>query len=332
MESRTKRRLSVAELDTLIRAALGAGVLTSNELADGFANAVWRLGLDDGREVVLKVGPPPGLRLLTYERHLLRTEAAVYELAGPAGLPLPALLHASFDDPALGGDHLILSALDGVPWNQVTLPPEDEEAVRYELGRHLARLHAIPGTGVFGYPHAGLTGPTWRDAFGAMTGALLGDAVHYATPLPAAVPEIAALIETASPALDEVVSPSLVHFDVWPGNVFLTRGPGAGSGRIQALIDHERAFWGDPLADFVTPTIFEEIRDDDPLVAGYLDAGGTLELTEAARTRVALYRVYLYLILLVENGPRQYPEESYARIRDLATRSLERSLADLRDT
>jgi hypothetical protein len=46
--------------------------------------------------------------------------------------------------------------------------------------------------------------------------------------------------------------------------------------------------------------------------------------------RMALYRVYLYLIILVENGPRQYPEESYARIRDLATRSLAQSLDVLR--
>ncbi|GII27901.1 phosphotransferase family protein [Planotetraspora mira] len=328
MDSRTKRRLSAAELDALVRGALGTGVRSSEELADGFANAVWRLDLEDGRQVVLKVGPPPGLRLLTYERHLLRTEAMVYRLAEPAGLPLPSLLHAAFDDPVLGGDHLILSALDGVPWNQASLSPAEEAPLRHELGRHLARLHTIPGTGVFGYPFAGLTGPSWREAFLVIVGALLGDAVHYGTRLPAPVEEIAALITAAAPTLDEVVTPSLVHFDIWPGNVFLT-GEGRDR-RIQALIDHERAFWGDPLADFITPTIFEEIREDDPLVTGYREAGGTLLITPGAEVRADLYRAYLYLILLVENGPRQYPEEAYARLRDLATSSLVRSLDALR--
>ena len=56
-----------------------------------------------------------------------------------------------------------------------------------------------------------------------------------------------------------------------------------------------------------------------------------MELTPAARTRLDLYRAYLYLILLVENGPRQYPEAEYARIRDRATTSLTGVLDRLED-
>jgi aminoglycoside phosphotransferase (APT) family kinase protein len=331
MESRTKRRLSAAQLDTLIHGALKTRVASAEELTDGFANAVWMLNLDDGRRVVLKVGPPPELELLSYERDLLRTEALVYHLATPIGLPLPRLIHSGFDDPVLGGDYLIMSALDGVPWNQVpSLGDADERALRHQLGRHLAMLHTIPGQGVYGYPYAGLTGTTWRDAFTVMMGALMDDAVRYATPLPCSLVEIAGAIHSSVQALDEVTVPALVHFDVWPGNVFLTLPPG-GPPEIQALIDHERAFWGDPLADFVTPTIFGELTDDDPMLAGYREAGGKIDLTPEARKRDALYRVYLYLILLVENGPRQYPEESYARIRDLAIAGLTSRLAFLRE-
>jgi aminoglycoside phosphotransferase (APT) family kinase protein len=323
MDSRTKRQLSPAQLQTLISDALGAGVVSAEELADGFANAVWRLGLDDDRTVVLKVSPPPDLKLLTYERELLRTEALVYRLAAPAGLPMPELLHAAFDDSRLGGDYLILSALDGTPWNHATLADADHKALRFELGRYLALLHSIPGDGVYGYPGARLTAPTWRAAFLVMTGAILDDAVRYSTPLPLSLVEIAKLIHTNAAALDEVTTPALVHFDVWPGNVFLSLTDG--KPRIQALIDHERAFWGDPIADFTTPTIFDSLRADDPLLAGYRTAGGKVELTREALVRDALYRAYLYLILLVENGPRQYPEEDYARVRDLATTHLIRA-------
>ncbi|MGS2645584.1 phosphotransferase [Streptosporangium sp. LJ11] len=312
MDSRTKRPLAPAELDALARRALGAGLSSATELTDGFANAVWRLALLDGREVVLKLSPPPELEQLRYERDLLRTEAMVYDLAGPAGVPIPELLRAGFDDPVLGGDYLILSALDGVPWNRAKPAEADRRALRRELGGHLARLNAITGD-VYGYPHAGLTGDTWREAFLTMTGALLADAGRYATPLPRPVPEIAAAIESGAGALDEVVTPRLVHFDVWPGNVFLTRDE---TPRIQAIIDHERAFWGDPLADFVTPTIFGRLDESDPIIAGYREAGGVVEFTGPARTRMALYRLYLALILLVENGPRQYPEKEYASLRD----------------
>ncbi|WP_219463521.1 phosphotransferase family protein [Nonomuraea rhizosphaerae] len=319
MDSRTKRRLSPAQLDDLARRALGAGVSASTELTDGYANAVWRLTLDDGRQVVLKLAPPPDLDQLSYERNLLRMEAAAYELAAAAGVPVAALLRAGFDDPVLGGDYLMLAALDGVSWNDVK--PDGEAALRRELGRLLARFNAVTGE-VFGYPHAGITGATWREAFLAMVGALLADTERWPTPLPLPVAEIAAVFEAASPVLDEVRTPHLVHFDVWAGNVFLDL---SGPPRIQAIIDHERAFWGDPLAEFATPTIFGELREDDPLLAGYREVT-PLELDAAARTRLDLYHAYLYLILLVENGPRQYPESEYARVRDLSTAALTSAL------
>jgi Ser/Thr protein kinase RdoA (MazF antagonist) len=319
VNSRTKRRLSDAELDALARRALGAGVTASTELTDGFANAVWRLALDDGREVVLKLSPPPELEQLSYERNLLRMEAEANGLAAAAGVPVPTLLGAMFDDPVLGGDHLLFGALEGVSWN--TVKPAEEDSLRRELGRHLARLHTVTGD-VFGYPYAGITGATWREAYLAMACALLADVDRYPTPLPLPAAEIGAVLTAASPVLDEVVTPRLVHFDVWAGNVFLdlTATP-----RIQAIIDHERAFWGDPLAEFVTPTVFGDLREDDPLLVGYREVT-PLELTPAAHVRLDLYRAYLYLILLIENGPRQYPEEEYARLRDPATVSLARVL------
>ncbi|GIH73754.1 phosphotransferase family protein [Planobispora longispora] len=324
MHSQTKRRLSPAELDALLRRALGAGVVSSAELSDGFANAVWRLALDDGREVVLKLSPPPELEQLRYERNLLRAEAMVYRTAA---LPGPELLHAGFDDPVLGGDYLVLSVLDGVAWNRA--PEAPSEVLRRELGGHLARLHEVTGE-VYGYPHAGLTGPSWRSAFQTMIGAVLDDALRYSISLPVSPASVAAAVESAAWALDEVTTPSLVHFDVWPGNVFLTpESLNGGPPRIQAIIDHERAFWGDPLADFVTPTIFETLEEGDAIVAGYREAGGTVPFDDGARVRIALYRSYLSLILLVENGPRQYPEEDYAPIRDLSVAALVRDLGSL---
>lgn len=320
MESRTKRRLPPEQVRALIGDALGAGVTSTRELTDGFANAAWRIGLDDGRSVVLKVGPPAEFERLSYERELLRTEALVYRLAASAGLPQAELLHSSFDDPLIGGDYLIISALDGVPWNRVRLPEADERAVQYELGRLLVRLHAITGEDGFGYPYRPLSGPTWRDAFFAMTRAVLDDAIRWSIPLPVPRERILGLVRANAAALDEVTRPALVHFDIWPGNVFLT---GVGDRpAIQAIIDHERAFWGDPLAEFVSPTFYEGLDPADPIVLGYLDAGGELRLDDAARVRDLLYRAYLYLLLLVENGPRQYPEEEFAPVRERVTAAL----------
>jgi hypothetical protein len=63
-------------------------------------------------------------------------------------------------------------------------------------------------------------------------------------------------------------------------------------------------FWGDPLADFVSLALLGDIKRDEDFLKGYQDAGGRAEFDAPARQRLALYRSYLYLIMLVETVPR----------------------------
>ena len=62
------------------------------------------------------------------------------------------------------------------------------------------------------------------------------------------------------------------------------------------------------------------------LVAGYHEAGGTLDFGPSTLHRLALYRVYLGLILVVECGPRGYPADHADHVRDV----LGRWVAELR--
>jgi aminoglycoside phosphotransferase (APT) family kinase protein len=114
---------------------------------------------------------------------------------------------------------------------------------------------------------------------------------------------IRALAAAAAPALDEVTTPALVHFDLWSGNILL------GDSAITALIDGERMFWGDPLAEFASLNLLGGPEDDPDLLAGYAAGGGLTAFDEQARLRMALYRAYLYLIMLTEVHPRDYGPE-----------------------
>jgi hypothetical protein len=69
--------------------------------------------------------------------------------------------------------------------------------------------------------------------------------------------------------------------------------------RITGIIDGERSFWGDPLADMPSLGLFRLIEDDADFLAGY-----PVDLTESVRYRLDLYRCYLYLIMTVEAAPR----------------------------
>ncbi len=285
VESTSKRRLGVGELDAVVREALGVGLASSAELTEGMFNTAYRLTTVDGREAVLKVAPPADVPLMTYERNLMRTEALAFSLMAARGLPVPSVLLAS-------DDLLLMTALRGTPWNAAALSDAERAALRRELGEIVRALHGITGD-VFGYPQ-GPNGSTWRSAFLAMVDAVLADARRFGVELPDVRPAFAARAHL----LDEVTSPVLVHFDLWEANIFLA------DGRIEGIIDPERAMFGDPLAELATVALFTDVDAD--FLAGY---GRSEPFTPAEETRIALYRAYLCLIMIVEGVPRGYSGE-----------------------
>jgi aminoglycoside phosphotransferase (APT) family kinase protein len=320
MDSQTKRKVSPEELDALLRASAGVGCRLEAELTDGWFSTAFRVLLDDGRPAVVKIAPPDGADVLRYELGILATEATVYRrIAGlpGGGVPTPVLYHED-------REFLVISFLDGTAWDKAAdrLPPAAQAALRRELGAVTARLHTIaPRDGRFGYPapESALSARDWRTAFTAMVDALLEEAERRQSPLGVPADAIRILVAEGGYALDQVTEPRLVHFDLWPGNIFVApadAGNDAGNrARITGLIDHERAFWGDPAAELVSLAFGGDTGPDSDLVAGYTEAGGSLDFGPAFRHRLALYRLYLALILVVECGPRGYGPDHLATCR-----------------
>jgi aminoglycoside phosphotransferase (APT) family kinase protein len=304
-ESLTKRSLDEETLRALIRTACGpdSAIAEARELNEGFFNAAFRVALADGREVVLKASPTPDVPLLTYERDIMRAEAEFFRCAAASGAPLPLVVHAGFDRTLIDGDFIVMSAVDGVTWHSVEqgLGDAAKAALRRELGGIIARLHRVTHpAGRFGYPAvAELSASSWPDAFLAMFGAMLGDAERYAATLPVPVAQLRTLVERHADALAEVRTPSLLHFDLWPGNVMITGyGNGEPVPRISGLIDGERMIWGDPLMEFIGMDVFGRADLDEDVAGGYLDAGGAIDRGEDGNRRLALYHLYMQVLRL----------------------------------
>ncbi|MFD3501339.1 phosphotransferase family protein [Streptomyces sp. NPDC058676] len=312
----------------LEEAGLPAGRLTRvRPLAGGTYNTVEELLLSDGSRYVLKVPPAPTVPGLRHESRLLVSEAEFYRAAAEAGVTAPHVV-------AVGGDtavpHLLMTACPGEPWNG-SLTESERTPLRAELGRQVARLHTVTGPG-FGYPSGALgpLAPDWRTAFGAMVAAVLDDARRYRARLPRPADEVARTIGAALPALDEVTVPRLVHFDLWEGNILLDR-PAGKEPRIGGLIDGERMFWGDPLADFVSLALLGDIRKDEAFLAGYREAGGRVEFDTPARVRLASYRAYLYLIMLSETVPRAVDADRERWVQEAVAPELVAALEEIEE-
>ncbi|MFB7917958.1 phosphotransferase family protein [Streptomyces sp. NPDC056061] len=298
-------------------------IVACERLTGGTFNTVTRVVLTDGDEWVVKV-PPPAVAgtLMSHEHDLLVNEATFYAHADVAA-PVPRVLHAEFAPDAPTGPYVIMSACPGRPWHELAadpaMPAAETRRLRRDLGRIVARVHDVTGPGGFGCPGLALgpLAPTWRQAFTAMTDAVLADADTYRARLPRPTAGIRALFAAASPVLDDVTRPAPVHFDLWQGNLLVDGESDART--VGGIVDGERMFWGDPVADFVSLALFANAEEDDDLLAGYAEgAGRAPEFDTSMRLRLALYRCYLYLITLVETVPRRAPREQ----RDWAWREV----------
>lgn len=285
----------------------GHAITSRTSLAGGTYNTVTRVALQDGSDWVVKVPPGHGTGM-RYEQRLLTNEVTFYEAASAQGVEaVPSVVHSELDPGAPAGAYVVMTARPGRPWHEIAdeLTAGETAALRHEFGQIVGSLHNVTGKAGFGYPAEPL-GPltrTWREAFTAMTDAVLADAETYGARLPHPVERIREMLRSASGELDEVTRPALVHFDLWQGNLLVTGEPGAR--RIGGIIDGERMFWGDPVADLVSTTLFGEPETDLDFLAGYASsAGEPLDFTPSVRRRLNLYRSYLYLIMLTETVPR----------------------------
>jgi len=100
--------------------------------------------------------------------------------------------------------------------------------------------------------------------------------------------------------LKNVKEPSLVNYDMWSKNILLDNRNNTYV--IDGIIDHERAFYGDPLAEFIsTITICEDITKAFAFQKGYSEvAGGFFSLNINEQIRFAMYNVYMGLLIGVE--------------------------------
>ncbi|MBB5867216.1 aminoglycoside phosphotransferase (APT) family kinase protein [Allocatelliglobosispora scoriae] len=324
MQNAIKPRLAPGEIASLVHKGLAkqrGTIIAMTEFTDGYFNAVHGVRLADGRELVLKVAPPAGPRLLRHESDLIRAEMHFYERAITVGVPLPALRYGDPDSGVLLMDMLRGQTLDSV---RDKLPTEDLFAIRRQLGEIAARSTGLTGP-LFGYPRRdGRTrSPSWRAAFLAMIDDILLDAIEFDAELPLPAEQIAALVAKHSLLLDEVTTPSLVHFDLWDGNIFvIDNGWGW---RVEAIIDAGRALYADPLAELV-PTIAFAAPDQADIV---IDAMLGRELTPAEQTRLCLYTSYLLMVLVTEGASQRFDKAEFEPKRQWFYQQLTGYLAQL---
>lgn len=326
--SLTKVPLGPAQIESLVRAAFGvrARIADCRPAEGGMYNDGYHLRLEGAApaHAFLKVAPPEDLPCLTHERGLMRAEIETLKRVAAAGVGrAPAVLWADLSRGLVDRDVVILEHLAGGLLSEARVAAEDGPALRRQIGAVAAGVQSVAAP-AFGYPGSPeLQAATWPDAFGRMVEALLDDAARFG--LDPAVEPLRRRFAALLPELGGVTRPSLVHYDLWDGNILVA--PGEGGWSLTGLIDWERAFYGDPVAELVSLSFHSRMSPDPAALEGWATVAG-LDLDAAARRRLALYRAYLWLVMLVEAGPRGFLVSQPAEKWPILRRRLDRDLAE----
>ena len=228
------------ELITRLTGALGSAVIDARPMAVGFGLIGLKIKLADGRQLAVKARVASGSRAtdLSLEAYMLG------ELIRQSELPVPRVHHA---EPGLLVMDFIETDASGIT-----------QSAERHAGELIAALHATPRA-YFGYERDTLIGPLaqpnprsdrWVLFFRDQRLLFMAGQAHKEGSLPATMRHrIERLSERIDDYLGEPAFPSLLHGDLWTGNV-LVRG-----GRIVGFVD-PAVYCGHPEIEVAFATLF----------------------------------------------------------------------------
>jgi len=311
MNLATKNRLSDHTIFNLVRSHFGSDwqINKIDELNDGQFNSAYLItGNCQGKAdaLVLKIAPSSTAKVLTYEHDIMMTEIdTINLLREQTSLSIPKIRAVSEGKNLLGSRYFFMEKLQGVPLNKVMrkLSIANLSRIKTAIGEIMAEIHKIKGD-YFGYyeNRTGKTFPTWKEAYLDYMKNILSDGKAGKIKLP--YERIERVLDRNSHYLEDVKEAVLVNYDLWPGNIFVIDNQGEYS--IEGIVDLERSFWGDPLADIPsTVMMFKDLSTnlshDKTLWKRYCELmHRPPSLSKSEIVRIHLYYLYLWIIMIVE--------------------------------
>ena len=216
-------------------AVAGVAVRALTPLRGGDIAALWRVDLEDGRTLVAKQG-----RHLDLEAWMLRY------LSDNSKIPVPDVHHAE--------DTLLLMEF-------LEHDESFDDFAETHLGELVASLHAIEApqfgaerdTLIGGLHQPNPRGDNWRDFFRDQRLLFMAGAASEAGRLPAAVQHrIDTLAGRLHIWLKNDARPSLIHGDLWAGNMLSRRT------KVVGLID-PALYYADPEIELAFMTLFNSV-------------------------------------------------------------------------
>ncbi|GAC1363471.1 MAG: hypothetical protein NVS2B12_11660 [Ktedonobacteraceae bacterium] len=260
-------------------------VIAIHELGGGGFNNTYRIELAGMQPVILRVSPQPGRLLNAEDADLMRKEHLGQGFFAPIASLIPRTLMADFTQQLIDRDYMFQTYMKGEQWGQLydTFTLDENRGLWRQLGAIARTIHAVVGP-AFGALYAGEQYATWSQAVIDGFAVTIRDLEDRAGLDASDLRSVQDIARTHTAYLDEIAQPRLRHGDLWTVNILVKRD--AEGPRISAVLDADRASWGDPLADW---TLFLLQLHRPAGSEAFWDAYGRPEHSTSWRIRDLIY-------------------------------------------
>jgi aminoglycoside phosphotransferase (APT) family kinase protein len=313
------KSLTADQITLLCQRGFGKDVQidSRHELRGGTFNTAYLITLTDQSKVVLRLAPPQTADIAWEDAFLMRSEHAMQPYFAPIAALMPKTLLIDFTHQLIDRDLMFQTFIEGERWDDVwdELPAAENNVLWDQFGHITRQIHDVRGE-KFGLPRPGFQFERWSDTVIDR----LERTLQAAEELQLEVTNLRQILETvrAHPrGLDEIQIPRLLHGDLWAFNLLFRRGEQGPA--IVGVLDADRAWWGDPMADW-TMFILAHAEEEEGH-AHFWRTYGEPEDTQEARFRKTVYdgmHAATALVWSVRNHDEGTVQKAYGTLREVA--------------
>lgn len=276
-------------------------VKSITELPEGMCNAAYCVVFADGSESILKIASKDRRGNTSNEICLMDAEVAAMKLVNTnTDIPIAEVYAFDCSRTVCDGDYFFMEKLKGDNLAKIrdSLSGDQIKKIHEEIGQLSHKLTAIQN------PAFGMLGDERRftslyDFVRYLLGNLISDAQKRNINILYSEENLLTSLEKDQEAFEEVKTATLVHWDMWEGNIFVREN------HVTGIIDWERAMWGEPFLD----DRFRHHNRSEAFLRGF----GIDGFSENEKKRIRWYDIILYLTMMIEVFYREFEDDSQYR-------------------
>ncbi len=285
----TKNRQSDSTINAMIKKAFpDKTAVKIQELTEGMCNVTYNITFSDGEECILKIAAKDTTGNTSNEIRLMAAEVKAMQLVREkCSFKVADVLAYDCSKTVCDGDYFFMEKLPGTNYSFIKekLPEETNRVLAREIGEISKQLRTITNS-QFGFLGDEKRYGRLSDFVQTMLQNLIADGQKKDVDWGCDIEKLSEEFEKEKHIFDEVPNATLVHWDMWEGNVFVEEN------HVSGIIDWERAMWGEA---FMDDRFRKHNRNTD-----FLEGFGQQDFTDTELKRLRWYDIILYMTMMAE--------------------------------